>query len=214
MTTASGGSASVVALSYGERGELGELWKEPGQTVERVKQIRHAEAEAAAKALGATFSCLDLGDYPLQLDGARSTRLPTRSSSARPTSSSRIPTATRSTRTTRWPTPRSTARASARRGRGRCQRVHDDPPARAVPVRAAPARAVQLHADDVPRHHRRCSSGSRRRWRQMAAQGYLRLLRRARRAPRQPRAAHLGRPATSGTPRRSCGPCRRWWAQL
>jgi len=59
----------VIALSYGERGESGELWKEPGQTVERVKEIRHGEAERAAAALGADFHCLDLGDYPLQIDG-------------------------------------------------------------------------------------------------------------------------------------------------
>ena len=64
-----GERAEVVALSYGERGESGELWKEEGQTVENVKRVRHAEAEAAATALGATFRCLDLGDYPLQIDG-------------------------------------------------------------------------------------------------------------------------------------------------
>jgi 4-oxalomesaconate hydratase len=66
--TAAGGEASVIALSYGERGESGELWKEEGQTVERVKQIRQAEAERAARALGAPFECLDLGDYPLDVD--------------------------------------------------------------------------------------------------------------------------------------------------
>jgi 4-oxalomesaconate hydratase len=65
-----GGTAEVVALSYGERGESGELWKEEGQTVENVKKVRHAEAEAAAKALGAEFRALDLGDYPLIVDGA------------------------------------------------------------------------------------------------------------------------------------------------
>jgi 4-oxalomesaconate hydratase len=64
-----GGTAEVVALSYGERGESGELWKEDGQTVENVKRLRHAEAEAAARALGAEFRCMDLGDYPLQIDG-------------------------------------------------------------------------------------------------------------------------------------------------
>jgi 4-oxalomesaconate hydratase len=64
-----GGTAEVVALSYGERGESGELWKEEGQTVENVKTIRHGEAEAAAKALGAGFRAMDLGDYPLQIDG-------------------------------------------------------------------------------------------------------------------------------------------------
>src|SRR5688572_11904296 len=68
VTSANGGSATVVALSYGERGESGELWKEPGQTVERVKQIRHEEATRAAEAVGATFQCLDLGDYPLRVD--------------------------------------------------------------------------------------------------------------------------------------------------
>ena len=69
ITTAGGGDARVLALSYGERGESGELWKEPGQTVERVKELRHAKAERAAAALGAEFGCLDLGDYPLQVDG-------------------------------------------------------------------------------------------------------------------------------------------------
>jgi 4-oxalomesaconate hydratase len=69
VCTAAGGSACVIALSYGERGESGELWKEEGQTIERVKAIRHGEAERAAAALGAEFRCLDLGDYPLQIDG-------------------------------------------------------------------------------------------------------------------------------------------------
>ncbi len=67
--TAAGGEAEVIALSYGERGESGELWKQEGQTVENVKEIRHGEAERAAAPLGATFKCLDLGDYPLQIDG-------------------------------------------------------------------------------------------------------------------------------------------------
>jgi len=64
-----GGTARVIALSYGERGESGELWKEEGQTIERVKEIRHGEAERAAAALGADFRCMDLGDYPLEIDG-------------------------------------------------------------------------------------------------------------------------------------------------
>jgi 4-oxalomesaconate hydratase len=62
-----GGDAEVVALSYGERGESGELWKQEGQTIENVKEVRHAEAEAAAAELGASFRALDLGDYPLQI---------------------------------------------------------------------------------------------------------------------------------------------------
>lgn len=65
--TSQRGSASVIALSYGERGESGELWKEPDQTVENVKRIRHEEAKVAAEAVGADFRCLDLGDYPLPM---------------------------------------------------------------------------------------------------------------------------------------------------
>jgi len=68
VCTAAGGEAQVVALSYGERGESGQLWKEDGQTVENVKQVRHGEAERAAAHLGASFRALDLGDYPLQID--------------------------------------------------------------------------------------------------------------------------------------------------
>ena len=70
-----GGTAEVIALSYGERGESGELWKQEGQTVENVKRIRHGEAEAAAGALGASFRCLDLGDYPLQIDADALTQI-------------------------------------------------------------------------------------------------------------------------------------------
>lgn len=65
VTTANGGTAHVLALSYGERGESGDLWKQEGMTVERVKEVRAAEAGRAAAHLGATFEGLDLGDYPL-----------------------------------------------------------------------------------------------------------------------------------------------------
>jgi 4-oxalomesaconate hydratase len=67
VCTEAGGTAEVIALSYGERGESGELWKQEGQTVENVKRVRHGEAERAAGHLGATFRCLDLGDYPLEI---------------------------------------------------------------------------------------------------------------------------------------------------
>jgi 4-oxalomesaconate hydratase len=74
VCTAGGGEAYVIALSYGERGESGGLWKDQDpahpQTVERVKQIRHEEASRAAAALGARFECLDLGDYPLEVGAA------------------------------------------------------------------------------------------------------------------------------------------------
>ena len=67
VATRAGGVAQVIALSYGERGESGELWKIEGQTIENVKQVRHAEAEKAANALGAEFRALDFGDYPLDI---------------------------------------------------------------------------------------------------------------------------------------------------
>jgi 4-oxalomesaconate hydratase len=71
VATRAGGVAQVLALSYGERGESGELWKVEGQTIENVKQVRHAEAEKAARALGAEFKALDFGDYPLDIDRER-----------------------------------------------------------------------------------------------------------------------------------------------
>jgi 4-oxalomesaconate hydratase len=67
VTTAQGGTAAVIALSYGERGESGELWKQPDQTIENVKRIRHEQAVEAAAAVGASFRCLDWGDYPLNI---------------------------------------------------------------------------------------------------------------------------------------------------
>jgi 4-oxalomesaconate hydratase len=67
MHTAAGGRATVVALSYGERGESGDLWKEPSQTVENVKRVRHQECSRAAAAIGADLVPFDLGDYPLEV---------------------------------------------------------------------------------------------------------------------------------------------------
>ena len=65
LTTAAGGEAHVICLSFGERGESQGAWKQPGMTLDRVKEIRRAEAETAGKALGATMHFLDKGDYPL-----------------------------------------------------------------------------------------------------------------------------------------------------
>jgi 4-oxalomesaconate hydratase len=73
--TGTGWEATIVALSYGERGESGELWRQEGQTVERVKEIRAAEARAAAAAVGAAFVPYALGDYPLEVPSAVVRRL-------------------------------------------------------------------------------------------------------------------------------------------
>ena len=71
VATTGGGTARVIALSYGERGESGELWKQdPDRSIESVKQIRHGEAQRAAAHLGADFVAMDLGDYPLEIDKA------------------------------------------------------------------------------------------------------------------------------------------------
>ncbi|MCA2011294.1 PIG-L deacetylase family protein [Pararhodobacter sp. CCB-MM2] len=60
-----GYNVTVACLSYGERGESAKLWKE-GKTLDEVKSIRKAEAEAAAKALGVhDLVEFDLGDYPM-----------------------------------------------------------------------------------------------------------------------------------------------------
>jgi 4-oxalomesaconate hydratase len=56
----------ILCLSFGERGESQGAWKEPGMTVERVKEIRRAESERAASLLGAEVRFLDAGDYPLR----------------------------------------------------------------------------------------------------------------------------------------------------
>ena len=77
----------VIALSYGERGESGELWKQEGQTIENVKQVRHAEAEKAA---GRARRLVPLPG-PRRLPAADrrrrgSRRSPTRSASSLPTS--------------------------------------------------------------------------------------------------------------------------------
>lgn len=73
--TAAGGEAIVVALSYGERGESGVLWQQPGQTEDNVKRIRHEEAAKAAAAVGATLTGFDLGDYPLRVSDEAVDRL-------------------------------------------------------------------------------------------------------------------------------------------
>jgi 4-oxalomesaconate hydratase len=61
-----GWQVRILCLSFGERGESASAWKQPGMTLERVKEIRRAESERAASALGAGVSFLDAGDYPLR----------------------------------------------------------------------------------------------------------------------------------------------------
>jgi 4-oxalomesaconate hydratase len=71
-----GAECLVVCLSFGERGESGELWKEdPNRTEESVKVIRKAQAEQAAKILKTNIVFLDWGDYPMLLSDERINQL-------------------------------------------------------------------------------------------------------------------------------------------
>ena len=67
-----GAQTLVVAMSYGERGESGELWKQdPKRSVESVKTIRHEQAQRAADCIGTPIQFLDWGDYPMLLSEER-----------------------------------------------------------------------------------------------------------------------------------------------
>lgn len=77
-TIEEGGATLVIALSYGERGESGELWKEdPNRTEESVKIIRHEQASKAAAILDTPIQFLDWGDYPMLLTDDRIKQLTT-----------------------------------------------------------------------------------------------------------------------------------------
>jgi len=65
----------IVCLSYGERGESQFAWKKAGASLEQVKSDRKAEAEGAARVLGAEIEFFDAGDYPLRLTDAMFDRM-------------------------------------------------------------------------------------------------------------------------------------------
>lgn len=65
-----GDRVHVLCLSFGERGESAKLWRQPGMTLEAVKEARRKEAEKAAGILGATIEFWDIGDYPMRPDDA------------------------------------------------------------------------------------------------------------------------------------------------
>ncbi|RTZ48048.1 PIG-L family deacetylase [Candidimonas sp. SYP-B2681] len=70
LHAAKGVPVHLVCLSYGENGESNIAWKDPSADQERVKRIRHAEAEAAAELLGArSVEFYDVGDYPMTVTG-------------------------------------------------------------------------------------------------------------------------------------------------
>ncbi|MFG2850292.1 PIG-L deacetylase family protein [Streptomyces mirabilis] len=64
LAASRGEKVTIACLTYGERGESAKAWRE-GNSLEEIKEIRRAEAEAAASTLGARARFLDAGDYPL-----------------------------------------------------------------------------------------------------------------------------------------------------
>ncbi len=75
LHVAKGYRVKIVCLAYGERGESQWAWKKPGVSLADVKAQRHAEAEQAAKMLGAEIEFFDAGDYPLRVTDAMLDRL-------------------------------------------------------------------------------------------------------------------------------------------
>ncbi|MFE5370684.1 PIG-L deacetylase family protein [Streptomyces mirabilis] len=64
LAASRGEKVTIACLTYGERGESAKAWRE-GNSLAEIKEIRRAEAEAAASTLGARVRFLDAGDYPL-----------------------------------------------------------------------------------------------------------------------------------------------------
>ncbi|MCT9111904.1 PIG-L deacetylase family protein [Streptomyces mirabilis] len=64
LAASRGEKVTIACLTYGERGESAKAWRE-GKSLEEIKELRRAEAEAAASTLGARVRFLDAGDYPL-----------------------------------------------------------------------------------------------------------------------------------------------------
>ena len=188
-----GGTAEVVALSYGERGESGELWKQEGQTVENVKSIRHDEAEAAADGARRELPLPGPRRLPAADRRRRAGRpSPTRSATSRPTCSSPTPTATRSTPITRSPRSRSIAPAALAAGAG-VQSAFDTiaPPALFLFEPHQPELCnftPTTFVDITPVFERKQAAMARDEGAELPAD----LLRPARRAARQPRAARVG----------------------
>jgi 4-oxalomesaconate hydratase len=75
LHSAKGWDVLVVCLSFGERGESAKLWRQPGMTLDRVKEARREEACRAAEILGARVLFFDLGDYPLRVPDEALNRL-------------------------------------------------------------------------------------------------------------------------------------------
>jgi hypothetical protein len=196
-----GGTAHVVALSYGERGESGELWKEEGQT-------KRGEGDPSREATAASRSGR-LVPRPRRLPARRRPRCRRSSDRRDPCARAAARAHTRGTGPVQ-PRPRCRVRGdrAGAPARKRCRRrelLRDDRAARAAALRAASARAVRLRADDVSRHHGRLGAEGGRHGGDGSAAVPPAVLLRARGAPGESRPPHLRpqrRPLRRGVPAR------------
>ncbi|MGY4409905.1 LmbE family N-acetylglucosaminyl deacetylase [Bradyrhizobium sp. LB7.1] len=145
----------IVCMSFGERGESQFAWKEKGATLESVKAGRKDEAERAAKLLGAEIEFFDCGDYPLKLNEAHFDRMVDIYRELNPSFvlthaledpyNFDHPNAAHFAQETR-------VVAQAMGHKPGAQYQYSAPPV--VPVRAAPAGAVQLQTGPAPQDRR------------------------------------------------------------
>ena len=202
----------MLALSYGERGESGELWKERGPD----DREREAGPPRRGRAGCAARSAPSSGRSTSATTRSRSTASGSSCWSTRSASSSPDVIVTHTdTRSVQPRPPGRLPRPSSARGRsppapGSSSAFETISPPRAVPVRAAPARALQLHADDLRRHH----PGDRREARGDGGDGVAGRTCRPT-TPSAPSSAATTRAARRGrqafvTPRRSSACSRRW----
>lgn len=66
LAAARGEQVVIGCLTFGERGESAAEWR-AGKSLDEIKASRRAEAELAAKTLGAEVRFFDAGDYPLNV---------------------------------------------------------------------------------------------------------------------------------------------------
>ena len=72
LYTHRGSDVHVVDLTFGERGESEDYWRQAGaKSIQEAKRTRAREAAEAARILGATIEFLDYDDYPLVIDRER-----------------------------------------------------------------------------------------------------------------------------------------------
>src|SRR3546814_11996415 len=76
LHAAKGYAVTIVCLSFGERGESATLWKDPGATLQGVKDARRKESEDAATALVAhDIAFFAPRHYPLAVSAEATDRL-------------------------------------------------------------------------------------------------------------------------------------------